>query len=313
MSNQLSVLNNLPEHLKSYTSEQHRQDFGSLKPSDYGINMMKMCQGQSKEARPGHNGEPALPLGSMFLAQNRQVIQPGTLFIPLLRTNRYIKWNGRPGEGRMEFSTDNANDPRIVACNGLAWIQDERTGKNLKPLVTEYVNFYVMLQGQYEEPVLLSFSRTGMKNARSLTQNTARATAFGKLPLRALAYKLGAPLIDRDASNEWYQFNVVPAGFAPAEVKDHADRLYLLACALRDASTGAELANIDTDADEEPPITAAKPVQPSTVTVAAPTMPAATATPPAVNSTTVQPAQPPVQPVQKQQQTLAKPEVNAPW
>jgi hypothetical protein len=260
MSN--SIIPSLPAHLQKYVTESasHQNEMGVLKPSDFGINIIKVCQSQSREARPGSAGEPALPLGTMFLSRDRKVIPIGTPVIPLLRTVRYIKWNGRPGEGKMEFSTDNPNDARIKACDGLAWKQDQRTGKTLKPLVTEYCNFYVLCRECPDEPLLLSFSRTSASLGRKLTQDIIKATRGNKMPMRGLVYTLQTPRIERDAANEWYQINVVAGGFAPAEAESRANEMFELACALRDASTGAEFASIDADdGDSSPTVEAAAP------------------------------------------------------
>lgn len=247
--NALVTFQGLPEHLKGYVSDSAKSDLGRLKPSDIGVSFLKCCQTQSREARPNPStGEPGIQFGAMFDSRSRKIIPVGTLIIPLLRTVRYIKWIGRPGEGRMEFTTDNENDPRIKACNGLQFTTDPRTQKQLPPLVTEYTNFYVACR-EIAEPVLLSFARTSVPIGRRWTQDLIKATK-GRLPLRCLTFKLGQPSVKRDASNEWYQFNIEPAGFTDAAAMKKVDELHEAALAMHAASTGAEFTQIDEDEDD---------------------------------------------------------------
>jgi hypothetical protein len=227
------------------------QQFGHLQPADIGINFVKIVHGQSKEARPGPNGEPALPLGTIFLSRDRKVIQPDTPFIPLLRAVRYIKWDGRPGEGRMAFTCTDPNDRRIKDCDGLAWKPDPRNpSKQLKPEVTAYVNLYVLLKDCPDEPVMLSFSRTGAAAGRKLTQQLIKATLGGKLPLYSLMFKLGKPSEETDGQNLWYHHNCIQNGHVPPEALDAAKTMYEKALILNSMSTGAEFANAESD--EEP-------------------------------------------------------------
>jgi mono/diheme cytochrome c family protein len=71
----------------------------------------------------------------MFLSRDAIIIPAGTPFIPLCRAVRYILWEGKPGEGKLVFMTDDRNDDRIQAIHGLEFRKDPKTGKNEAPLV----------------------------------------------------------------------------------------------------------------------------------------------------------------------------------
>jgi hypothetical protein len=242
----------------------------------------------------------------MFISRNRQILPVGTQFIPLIRTVNYIKWAGRPGEGRMEFSTSDENDPRITKINGLAFIQDPRTGETKPPLVTKYVNFYCLTNGYPDEPLILSFYRTSDPIGRRFTQDVFKATKCGHLPLRALVYQFGAPTVKRDKGQEWVQFNPQPAGFAPPQAEEKINKMYEFAESLKQASTGAEFQQLreEDEGDDEPAETHtkgavtvdtgaklidAKPVAQTVVAPPAPPAPAAATPTPAV----MQPSQAP--------------------
>lgn len=248
-----ALANNVPAHLAHLYNEQtgYRDQFGSLDPADIGVNFLKICHGQSREARPA-GSLPAIPVGTMFLSRDRTVVPPGSAFIPLLRSVRYIKWRGRPGDGAMEFTTTDKNDPRIVACRGLEWIKDERTNTQLKPLVTTYVNFWIALQTCPEEPVMISFSRTSLPLGRKLTQNLMRSTK-GSLPLLAFMFKLETPTEESDSVNIWSHFNLQPSGYTPETALPHAEKLFEAAKALQALSTGNEFSVLDNDNGDDAP------------------------------------------------------------
>lgn len=245
-----ALAHNLPAHLTKYMSEEQHDDLGALTPADFGIGFIKIGHGQSREAKPGPNGEAAVPPGVMFISRDRTLVPEGTPFIPLCRSVTYIKWEGRPGDGHMEFSTRDPEDKRIKAIKGLDFTKDPRTGKNLAPLVTTYVNFYVMLKG-CEEPLLLSFHRTSIPIGRKLTQELFRSTKNNRLKLFTTLFTLNKPIPKRDGSNEWHQFNPVFAMYTPPEAIEAAERMYDLAIALRDASSGAEFTTIEDEPEDD--------------------------------------------------------------
>jgi hypothetical protein len=284
-------------------NKHYGSDFGTLKPSDFGVGFIKLCHGQSREAKKGANGEPPIAIGEMFISRNRQVLPVGTQFIPLLRTVNYIKWAGRPGEGRMEFSTSDENDPRIAKISGLTFTQDPRTGETKPPLVTQYVNFYCLVNGYADEPLILSFYRTSAPIGRRLTQDTFKASKCGHIPLRALLYQFGAPTVKREKGQEWVQFNPLPCGFAPAAAEERINKMYDFAESLKQASTGAEFQSLREEEDntETAPEKGAVAVDTgarlidAVVAPAAPTAPAVAAPPvPAPVPMTPQPAAPAV-------------------
>lgn len=225
MSNALASTKNIPQHLLALYSEQgdYRSDFGELKPSDFGVSFLKLVMDKTRWTKPnwGGNGEQPLPLSTMVLSRDNVVVPPKTKFIPLLRRSTYIKWVGKPGEGKMEFATTDPNDKRILACNGLEFLEDPRNpGKKQAPLVTEYVNFYVWTNltvngAPMEEPVILSFYRTSIKAGRKLIQDILRATKGGRMPMYTCVFELQNPTIVRDGMQEWPQFAFTGAGFIP--------------------------------------------------------------------------------------------------
>jgi hypothetical protein len=153
-----------------------------MSPSDVGLNILKVVQRMSAQAK-------TMPLGSYFLSVSGEVIAPDTIFAVLFRKTTYIKWIGKPGEGKIDFRTDNPNDPRILADDGLTF-RKSAEGKTLPPSVTQYMNFYVVLATHPKEPMLLSFKRTFLPVGRKLTQAITRGLQNPGLPLFSLLFRL---------------------------------------------------------------------------------------------------------------------------
>lgn len=234
----------VPEHLRKYiqTPEQLKSQVGHLDASDLGINILKIVQSNSKEAkRAGWDltgTAPALAQKTMFLSREAMVLPPGTAFIPLLRTVKYIKWIGRPGEGQMAFQTDDQNDSRIG--DGLQFKKDPQTGMNKAPEVTKYINFYVMVQG-FNQPVLLSFKRTSTPEGRWLFNAIMMSSLSKNLPMFTSAFILKDPRTVIDGQDEWYTLAMQPAGLVGPESIAKAEAMYETAQTYARISTGAEL------------------------------------------------------------------------
>lgn len=298
----LAVQAQVPEYLQKYVYDKpNMKQVGKLDSSDIGINMLKVTQSNSKEVkRPGWGitgQEPQLPMGTMFLSRDGKIVTPGTPFIPLLRSVKYIKWKGKqPGEG-MDFMTDDENDARIQRIDGLAFLKDPQTGDTIAPLVTKYVSFYIMVAG-CELPVLMSFKRTSMPEGRWLTQNCVMGTGGNMMPFFTLCFKFNIPKTIRDGSNDWWALSMAPNGKTPPEVCEKAERMARMAEALNELVTGEALegemptANVATEvAGVQHDVYNAGPVTINgTATAVAPQAPAA-----------------PQQPVQQQQTAFVTP------
>lgn len=234
----------VPAYLQKYvqSTEALKAQVGQLDASDLGINILKIVQSNSKEAkRAGWDltgTAPQLPLKTMFLSREAKVIPAGTAFVPLLRTVKYIKWIGRPGEGQMAFQTEDPNDPRIG--DGLQFKKDPQTGMNKAPEVTKYVNFYVMLQG-FEQPVLLSFKRTSTPEGRWLFNAIMMSSLSKNLPMFTSAFLLKEPRTVVDGQDDWYTFAMQPAGLVAEESIAKAAAMFETAQTYANISTGSEL------------------------------------------------------------------------
>lgn len=270
MSNELAP--QVPEYLKKYQQPTaNHEDFGEIDSSDLGINMLKIGQDNSRECKKAGWGvtgqEPQIPQKSIFLSKDGKIIAPGTGFIPLIRTVKYIHWIGKPGDGRIDFMCDDKNDERIVKIDGLAFKKDPNSGETIAPPVVKYINFYVMLQG-YELPVLLSFKRTSIPDGKWLTQSTMMATQQnGNIPMHMLVYLLGEPKTVVDGKMEWYAMTFKPAGFTPDEVAPKAKKMADFARNLTklfsakeyeaiergDTPDGLKSAHVDTTVQAPPP------------------------------------------------------------
>jgi hypothetical protein len=244
MSNEI-VKASVPAHLQKYVHDKPNvKQMGHIDSSDIGINMIKLGHAQNKECKRAGWGvtgqEPQVPVGSMFLSRDGKIIPPGTNFIPLLRTVKYIKWTGKPGQdGRIDFSTDDENDARIKAIKGLEFRKDSNSGENLPPLVTKYINFYIMIQG-VELPILLSFKRTAIPDGKALTSSLIMATQGNLLDYFCLVFTFNQPKIVRDGDQDWFGFSITPAGFTPPQAIEKAEKMCRLAESLSEITSPAE-------------------------------------------------------------------------
>lgn len=254
----LALPNDVPTYLQQYYKDNadYRDMAGDIQPADVGMCFIKMVQGLSREAKPGWGPtkeEAALPQGTMFLSRDHQIVKPGTEFVPLLRTTRFIKWIGRPGDGHMEGMADRRDDPRIRAENGLEF----RRGKNeqgqditLAPIWTEYLNIFIFLAQYPEEPVVLSFLRSSAALGRQFTQNLLRATKGWRLPLFCTKYMLGKPQLNK--KTEHPQFNVIPAGFVKEGALKKLENIARTAKLMHESATAQDYLAIDAqDAEVE--------------------------------------------------------------
>lgn len=282
----------VPAYLAKFATQQaNLEQFGHLETSDFALNIVKIVQASSPQMRAGWGptrSEPPLPMGTMFLSRDAKVIAPETAFIPLWRSMRYIYWDGKPGDGKLVFMTDSKDDPRIKEIDGLAFKRNPATGKNTPPLVTTFINFYIMIQG-IEVPCVLSFKRTSMPAGRRLTQDLIMCTKSGTLPLFAFKFKLMAPVQVVDGNLAWHNPVIVADGMTPEEAIDKAAKMAELAKNLAAAATVDQFVESEDDhshSDQLKNVT--PPVAPTVPTAPAPATPVmpAPAVPPM--ATTVQ-------------------------
>jgi hypothetical protein len=301
MSNALAM-NNMPAYLQKYKSETPDvAQFGHLERADFSLNIIKCVTPTSPQMRAGWGPtkkEPALPLGTLFLSRSGVVLPPGTPFIPLCRAIRYILWQEDGSRlGKMIFATENANDERITSIKGLEFTVDPVTKKNKAPLVTTYINFYVMLKG-VDAPVIFPFKRTSTPDGRRLTQDIVMATQGGHFPMFTLVFKLTGFKEMQGNSNFWHiptweAAGKTGEGRSEAEAEEllkRAAKMKELAQNLATAASAEEFAEHDAeDAPAAPPVqqTTLKQVQGTLVPI----------TPPAPVEQPVQqaPVAPPVQ------------------
>lgn len=280
MSNELATV---PQYLMSLVKPNiDKSQFGQLESQDFGLSFVKMVYQNSKPAMQGWGPtgqEAAYPLGTMYLSRSFEKVEVGTSFIPLYRNVKYIHWDGKPGDGKLIFMTDNKNDERITKfakdqktgrwINGLAFTKDSNTGVSIPPPVTTCINFYVMMPG-VELPVVLSFKRTSTNDGHKLTQDimVACKASEGYLPMYALRYKFGPVQVVRDGSQMWYKFSWIPAGFTPSEVIPKAAQMAETARALSEMSSAAEFTG-EIEAEETEPVAQQhqNPAAPATIDV----------------------------------------------
>lgn len=313
MSNEIvpQPQSNLPAYMQKHMITDPNQDeFGLMEPSDIGLNMIKVAQSNSREAKQagwGFTGqEPQIPVGTMFLSKEGKIIQPGTYFVPLIRTVKYIHWIGPKGQGRIDFMCDRPDDPRIVKIDGLAFKEDPHDGARKAPIVTKYINFYVLIPGQ-ELPVLMSFKRTSIPDGRWLTNSTRMATIANKVHMYGLLYKFGQAKKVVDGNNDWFALTFQPAGITPEEGIEKAAKMAAFAKDLAQLASAKDYEAMEHGDEGGETITAQATVV-STGPVA-PAAPAAPPMPPPVQQQPVQvqpaPVQQPVQqPAQQQQQPV---------
>jgi len=240
----LALPDNAPAYLEHYLkpAEENASLFGKMDAADIGTTFLKLVHQSSREAIAGWDDEkkaPAIPFGTMFLSRDHAIIPPDTTIVLLLRTKRFIKWEGKPGEGKVVATANERTDPQIVNENGLAFGSNKNTGETIKPAWTEYTNFYLAMQ-QCKEPVMLSFYRTSLPEGRKLTQTLMRASSGFKLPPYVLKFKLRTPTTETRGMNTWPKMNVQPDGFVAEELLGHLKKLFNAACIMHTASTGSE-------------------------------------------------------------------------
>ena len=182
--------------------------------------------------------------------------------------------------------TKNKNDQRIRDIHGLEFRTDPNSGERLSPIVTTYINFYVMLAGHADMPILLSFKRTGIPDARRLTQDLMMAMRGGELPIYALMHKFKQPKEVRDGQMFWHLFAWEGAGYTPEEHLPKAQKLSEMSKELSEFSSERIVEEIERQ-DESVRTTEAQTIdaRPSRVTI-----PSAPVTP-------IQPAAPPTAPI----------------
>ena len=246
----------------------------------------------------------------MFLSRECSVIPAGTPFIPLYRNVRYIKWIGKPGEGRIDYMTQDKNDSRIKAEQGLTFRKDNNSGETIAPSVTTYINFYVMIRGT-EFPAILSFKRTGIPDGKRLTQDILLATQGSSLPMFALTFILNTPKVVKDGNLHWHLYSIRAAGYTDQSMLDRAEKMAELAKNLSNMATEAEFESAENDSSGAPKRTSGTIIDttPTSITVNAPTSaPINTAViPPAAQATPVAPAAPVAPPVITQAPLITPP------
>lgn len=322
MSNEIAVVSQLPAHIAAIvTKDGYRDQFGDMQSSDIKLNFLKITYGDSPQATKhgwGPTGqEQPLPIKTMFLSRSGQVIPVGTSFIPLYRSVRYISWEGRPGQGRMLFSTTDKNDTRIKEfmkdpqtgrwVNGLDFPKDAH-GKTMAPPVTTYINIYVMLP-ICAWPCLLSFKRTSTPAGHQFSSDLFMATTTpqGRIPMHSLMFKLQEPKTIDDAGKPYYHFTWKAAGYTtdPA-VFAKAAEMSQTAEAINSIASEQDLEG----EDSEPAHETLKAATPATITVQAPPVQAQ----PVVQAAPAAPVAPvtPVVIPPMPQPTIAVPQATAP-
>lgn len=217
------------------------EDFGGLTKSDVSLTFVKICQSTSPEGKSKDpKVAPKVNPGLLFDSKNKDVIAAGTPFMPLFRKRKFIHWTGPINEGgKIAFSTDNPNDPRIRAIKGLEFLTDPATGKTLPPAVTEYLNFYLMVAG-YDDPLVLSFSRTSTKEGKDFSQSLLAQVSKDQLPMYAHQYVFGDCVFHEEGDLSWWKISIKPDGVVQdEEAFKMAEEMYNKAKVLADLVSDA--------------------------------------------------------------------------
>lgn len=299
-----------PAYLMKYAarSGNFMDDFGLIEPSDWGLNFLKIVQATEIHGKPGwgpNGNEPAMPQGTYVLNRTHRVVPPDSIFVPVLRSVTFIRFKGKKTSDGILYMTKDPNDPRIVKENGLAFREDPNTGQREAPLVTKFVNFYIMTEYNWDEPAIISFHRTSTKRGSELTKAIAQATGLNgemaKLPMYCCMFRLREPSVERDGTQTWYQPRCAPSGFTAEKHLEHLEKMREMALFMDRSSADAQNVVGATDDHPEPE----QPRTPDQTAAAAQTLSQAPLTAGVQLGST--PTQPQFQP-QTQAQPAAQPE-----
>lgn len=216
----LAARGELPEYiLRLRNAEGYREDAGELDAADVGVNTLRLIHGTSAESKPNWDGNGAAPLpqGTMILSKSHTIVPPGTTIVPLLRNTVYIHFKGKGKDRRVLHVAHSATDPKILECNGLAWGTDEK-GESIPPIYTKIVSFWVITKFNMDEPAVMSFQKTALKQARTWTQDLVRVTLNWELPLYISKFILDEPHWATNGTDSWPQFVVRQGGPVPEKM-----------------------------------------------------------------------------------------------
>lgn len=246
----------LPDYLRKLSSAEHAEAYGQLSRTDLGISRLTLGQGETPAVKEG-----TVPQGAMFLSVTSKIIPPKTPFMVLRRETIYYKFkSSNPKEAKtIEFITKDPLDPRILKINGLDFTELP-DGKKIKPSVTEFLNFYIVLPETFSnEPVLMSFKRSSLPAGRNFTRKLLRILPDKSLPLYGALFMLGQPVKDKYDN---YALTIIPCGFTPEKFLEKAKTMSLIAKNMAEfAMDATELHEADLpeaeapDAEDPPPPT----------------------------------------------------------
>lgn len=208
---------------------------GGISASDFEIGRALILQSTSPDVQE-KNGD----IGTVINNISKELL--GKYFIPMLAFKQYAEFE--PDNGPMKWSTRDRTDPRVV--EGLKWVDSN------KPVVTEFINLFVVFTSDESNPVVLSFKRGSMKagkNFLTLMEMKRRAKNNPK-KWHECVYRLDI-LEKMKGTNKYYTPKVLPT----SEEKDGAESKVspelLVACKQFAEFYGPTFKNMDVAGDSK--------------------------------------------------------------
>lgn len=229
----------MPAFLRSY---QGPTGTDNIDAADLNIPRIKLGQGLTPEVKEG-----LVKDGDMFHSITKEVLIPNGQFgriIPVCYMKEFILWKDQNFEGggilaraqrvieggNVRYKWDNANQEFQNKIKGLVSVK-WKTGRYIDedhldqfgtaipgdkesgPAATAHYNYILCLPDHDNAIVAISFSRSSAKKARDLNA----MLKMGSVPMFARQFALGSVAETNDASQQYYNYTIRPAGFVLTE------------------------------------------------------------------------------------------------
>ncbi len=190
---------------------------------DMQIPRLKIAQPQSPQVL---KGDPQfiddLKVGESFNDLTGEIYGDGPLEVVFVRADppRHVLFDPNDRKKILEFSLP-VTDPRTQ------WTVDEK-GKRQQPEATKFYDFVVLL-GEFHEPMALSFSSTGIKVAMKINGLIClrdKKIAGGEpVPIFGKRYEL-LPVFNKNEKGTWYLFSARQLGLVGEETYKLAEAAF---------------------------------------------------------------------------------------
>lgn len=206
--NELTKINDIPEHLMQYQGQQAGLE--DIKVTDLKMPSLLIAQGLSEVVK-----QALVKYGSFFNSVTNESLGDKVVII----VSKVIhNWMYFPGDDEKEAAQKEGKQASFKkSADGLIWDDGTELTKDDKFKCEQYSFFCIVRNNLQLIPYVLTMRKTSRKAGKDFYQMIGGRLASGTLPIYSYAYEISHKTEQNKAKQDYLVFKAQPAGWATAE------------------------------------------------------------------------------------------------